>query len=126
MHEYRRRLNGSMCRRYQKVISALAALLSRAVPLRSGQTWWRDPGEPCPILSRNSGDSKRRRVHQQHRDDTSKKDEQHNSKPDKNAGAHRIVLLLLATKGRRAAQMWQLRARFGKVSLDFLRLGQRL
>src|ERR1043166_6196555 len=70
--------------------------------------------------------SKARRVHHQHRDETCEKNEQHNSQCNENSSAHRVILLLLAPERGCTAQMRRLCASFRKVSLDLLRLRQRL
>src|SRR5439155_26405007 len=52
--------------------------------------------------------------------------EKHNPESDYNSSANRVVLLLLAAEWRSASQMGQLCASFRKLSLNFLRLRQRL
>ena len=63
-------------------------------------------------------------MHHQHRNDTSEKNEQHNSQADKNSRAHRVILLVMLPEWRRAGKLRQRRTICCELSLNLLWLRQ--
>src|SRR5436190_752924 len=87
----------SRCVAFQVCHSVFLAFVIRASPLAFAGIDF--------TVSGGCNSSKAWRVHPQHRNHAAKKDKQRNANSDEDSRAHRVVLLLLATK-RGCDQFW--------------------